>query len=42
MDQDSSGGAKAVFEGQNAREEDFKADETYRRLIAPKSQGVRY
>jgi hypothetical protein len=31
-----------VFEGQDAGEENFKADETYRRRIAPKSKSVGY
>ena len=42
LDEGSSGGAKTLFEGQTAGKENFKADETYRRLTAPKSKSVRY
>ena len=41
LDEGAYGGAKTVFEGQAAGEENFKADETYRRRIAPKSKSVR-
>jgi hypothetical protein len=42
LDEGACGRAKTVFEGQAAGEENFKADETYRRRIAPKSKSVRY
>jgi hypothetical protein len=41
LDEGARGGAKTVFEGQAAGGEYFKADETYRRRIAPKSKSVR-
>ena len=41
LDEGACGGAKAVFKGQAAGKENFKADETYRRRIAPKSKSVR-
>jgi hypothetical protein len=42
LDEGACGRAKTVFEGQAAGEENFKADETYRRRIAPKSTSVTY
>jgi hypothetical protein len=42
LDEGAYGGAKTVFEGKDAGEENFKADETYRRRIAPKSKSVGY
>jgi hypothetical protein len=42
LDEGTCGGAKTVFQGQDAGEENFKADETYRRRIAPKSKSVGY
>ena len=42
LDESACSGVKTVFEGQATGEENFKADETYRRRIAPKSKSVRY
>jgi hypothetical protein len=42
LDEGACGGAKTVFEGQDAGEENFKAYETYRRRIAPKGKSVGY
>jgi hypothetical protein len=41
LDESACSGAKTIFEGQGTGEENFKADETYRRRIAPKSKSVR-
>lgn len=41
LDESAYSGAKTVFEGQATGEENFKADETYHRRIAPKSESVR-
>jgi hypothetical protein len=41
LDESAYSGAKTVFEGQVTGEENFKADETYRRRTAPKSESVR-
>jgi hypothetical protein len=41
LDESACSGAKTIFEGQATGEENFKADETYRRRIAPKSKSVR-
>jgi hypothetical protein len=42
LDEGACGEAETVFEGQDAGEENFKADETYRWRIAPKSKSVGY
>jgi hypothetical protein len=42
LDEGACSGAKTVFEGQATGEENFKADETHRRRIAPKSKSVTY
>jgi hypothetical protein len=38
LDESACSGAKTIFEGQATGEENFKADEAYRRRIAPRQQ----